>query len=621
MINKTTLFLITLLIAILTGCAISTDSGIVITPPVTSGKIVTASGEEVDLPRSVAMLPFANMTDSDFAFTVVRRTMFNHFSSKNYRMIHWQDVDRRLQLAGYENATAISAVSEQELMNLLGVDGLIYGNITHYNKTFAGIYAQISVGVELKFINDQGETVWEVKDVRRSHAGGLSSSPVGLLMNALAAANHLRGDINLFRTADDLGRDLAKAMPEPAALSQKVKPKILQVVHSGVGKYLKYGDTLEIALEGDAGLTAAARIEGIGVVDLEEQEPGQYVGKLVIDKKHQVEDLVVTGLLQDQFGQSVSWISPYGLLNVDNQPPASATNLSADVKDGAVQLSWQGPADPDVAEYKITISKTERGAEEASFTSENASYLIPDLKNFQMTYVSITAIDKAGNSSLPANLATMAAPDPRFGQALDLDRVFPAAISGLNRLTQSGSPYYLRSNSRIAVDGVLLVSPGVKIIVSPKVRLSVLGELHMYGDPDNLIKVVDENNQGFESFLVLQSKQPVQLQGLEIRGGGIPIEILTGQPLISNSRIIDSEFNAFNISGTARPIIRNCEISGAKTSGVLISGQAQPTFINNRFINNQPFHIQNGSTYQIDAKQNQWDPEASPTSILGDVSY
>ncbi|MDP6136135.1 MAG: DUF799 family lipoprotein [Arenicellales bacterium] len=621
MINKITPLLVALVIAILTGCAVSTDKGITITPPLKTGKIVTESGEEVELPKSVAMLPFANMTDSDFAFTSVRRTMFNHFASKNYRMIHWQNVDSRLQLGGYEDAAALGGVAAQDLMNLLGVDGLIYGNITHYNKTFAGIYSQISVGVELKFINRDAQTVWEVKDVQRSHAGGLSSSPVGLLMNALAAANHLRGDINLFRTADELGRELAEAMPEPSALSQRVKPKILQVVHSGVGKYLKYGDTLEIALEGDAKLTAAARIEGIGVVDLEEQEPGQYSGKLAIDRKHQVEDIVVTGLLQDQFGQSVSWISPFGLLNIDNQPPATANNLSADAKDGAVQIAWQGPADQDVVEYSITFSKTERGAEEASFTSENASYLIPNLQNFQMVYVSITAVDKAGNISLPATLATMAAPDPRFGQALDLDSVFPAAISGINRLTQSGSPYYLRSNSRIAANGVLLVSPGVEIVVSPKVRLSVLGELQMYGDSNNLIRVVDENNQGFERFLVLQSKQTVQLQGLEIKGGGIPIEIVTGQPLISNSRIIDSEFNALNISGTARPIIRDCEISGAKTSGVLISGQAQPTFTNNRFLNNEPFHIQNGSTYQIDAKQNQWDPAASPTSILGDVSY
>lgn len=621
MTHKTTLLLITLAIATLTGCAVSTDKSITVTPPARTGKIVTVAGEEVDLPKSVAMLPFANMTESDFAFTAVRRTMFNHFSSKNYRMIHWQDVDARLQLGGYEDASAISAVPARELMNLLGVDGLIYGNITHYSKTFAGIYSQISVGVELKFVNGNAETVWEVKDVRRSRAGGLSTSPVGLLMNALAAAKHLRGDINLFRTADDLGRDLAKAMPEPPALSQRVRPKILQVVHSGVGNYLKYGDTLEIALQGDANLTAAARIEGIGVVDLTEVEPGQYSGKLVIDKKHQVEDIVVTGLLQDQFGQSVSWISPYGLLNIDNQPPAAASNLSADAKDGAVQLSWQGPADEDVVEYKITFSKTERGAEEASFTSQNASYLIPDLQNFQMVYVSITALDKAGNSSLPARLATMAAPDPRFGRAIDLDSVFPLVISGLNRLTQSGSPYYLRSNSRIAADAVLLVAPGVKIIVSPKVRLSVLGELQMYGSPDNLIKVVDENNQGFERFLVLQSKQPVQIQGIEVTGGGIPIEIVAGQPLISDSRIIDSEFNALIISGTARPIIRNCEISGANFSAVLISGQAQPTFTNNRFINNQPFHIQNSSNYQIDARQNQWDPAASPTSILGDVNY
>ena len=621
MITKTIPLTIALMISCLTGCAVSTDKTVTVSPPVATGKVVSESGEEIELPTTIAMLPFDNMTESDFAYTVVRRTMFNHFSSKNYRMVHWQDVDRRLQLGGYEDAAAVRTASALDLMELLGVDGLIYGNITHYNKTFAGVLAQISVGVELKFVNRNAQTVWEVTDVRRTRAGGVSTSPVGLLMNALVAARHLRGDINLFRTADDLGRDLASEMPEPPALSKKARPRILRVVHSGVGKYLKYGDTLEIGLEGDADRIAAARIEGVGVVDLDEQEPGQYIGKLIIDKKHQVQNVVVTGLLQDRLGQSASWISPYGLLTIDNQAPAIATGLTANSRDGAVQLSWQGPDDQDVAAYHITYSKTERGDEEESFTSESASHLIQNLQNFQAVYVSVSAVDKAGNSSPPARIATVAAPDPRFSRAIDLDRVLPAAISGLNRLTKSGSPYYLKGNSRIALDGVLLVSPGVEIIVSPNVHLSVLGELQMYGDPNNPIKVVDDNSQGFERFLVLQSRQPVQVQGLEINGGGIPIEIITGQPLISNSRFIDSEFNALSIAGTARPIIRDCEISGAKTSGVVVSGQAQPTFTNNRFINNQPFHIQNGSTYQIDAKQNQWIPVASPASILGDVSY
>ncbi|MCB1647793.1 MAG: DUF799 family lipoprotein, partial [Pseudomonadales bacterium] len=267
------------------GCAVSTTDTIATMPALKTGDSETVSDADGKvLPRTVAVLPFRNLTDSEFAYTVVRRTMVNHFSTLNYRMLNWQDVDQRLQLAGLASTADIMAKSPAELMQILGVDGLIYGNITHYDKTFAGIYANISVGVELTFLNSAAEVVWEVKDVRRSHAGGVSVNPVGLIMNALVAAKHIYGDLNLYRAADDLGRDLARQMPQPARLEQRERPVITNVVHSGVGQYLRYGDKLEIGLEGTPGLTAAASVDGLGIIDLTEAEPGQYVGSVVLDR-------------------------------------------------------------------------------------------------------------------------------------------------------------------------------------------------------------------------------------------------------------------------------------------------------------------------------------------------
>lgn len=605
----------------LSGCAVSTPDTVTIAPAIKTGDMESQPDAAAILPGTIALLPFANKTDSDFAFVVVRRVMFNHFASKNYRSMHWQDIDRRLELAGYDDLAKASEIPLEELTNLLGVDGVIYGNITHYNKTFAGIVSQVSVGVELKFVNREGTVIWEVKDVRRSRAGGISTNPVGLLMNVLVAAKHLHGDINLYRTADELGRAMAKEMPEPAALAQKTKATIFNVVHSAVGQILKFGDTLVIGLEGDPGLKAAARIDGIGLVDLEEAETGQYIGKLTIDKKHNVDGVAVTGVLVDEFGQMTDWVSPYGLLHVDNTPPGSVTGLKAESKDAGVSLSWRGPEDKDVASYRIGISASERGDPSRTLASLDPRIDIDEIANFTTVYATVSAVDKAGNVSAPMSIAALAAPDPRFAAAQDVDNVLPATISGIWRLTADRSPYYLRSDSRITTDGVLLVSPGVEIVVGAKARLAVLGELQMFGTEAWPIKVMDDDNQGFERFLVLQSNQPVRVQGVHIIGAGIPIDIKAGRPLISDCKLIDSRFNALAIGGSSRPTIRNCVISGAMTSGVVVSGQAQPMFTNNKFVNNQPFHLQNGSIYKIEAASNEWDPPASPVTILGDVSY
>ena len=605
---------------LLGGCAVATTDTVVTMPALKTNNSDTASAvdaETTNLPTTVAVLPFSNQSDSEFAYAVVRQTMYNHFASTNYRWLHWQDVDQRLQLAGIESDAALDDMSSQQLSELLGVDGLIYGEITHYNKTFAGIYAQVAVGVQLKFVSADGDVLWEVKDVQRSHAGGVSSSPVGLILNALASAKHIYGDLNLYRAADELGRDLAKDMPQPEALGQRARPTITTLVHSGVGQYLKYGDTLNIAMEGDAGLKAAAYIEGIGVIDLTETNPGEYSGSITLDKKHNVTDAAVVGRLQDAYAQTSSWVSPYGLLNVDNIPPSAVTGLQVIAQDSSVVLDWDPASATDIASYQIELSATETGPAVETRTSPDSEINLTGLSNFETTYVSVMAIDKAGNVGAPVQIPVTTSPDSRFAAASNITGDLPAVIRGVQKLSAANSPYTLRSNVRIATDGVLLVAPGVEVLVSPGARLTVLGEMHTFGD----VSVKGANGQDFAEFLVVRSALPVSLKGLSITGAGIPIQIKAGAPLIEGSRFEACAFNCMTIDGTSRPVIRNSVFSGAKTSGVVVSGQAQPVFKANQFLNNEPFHLQNSSTYEIDARDNNWQPAASNMTVLGNVKF
>jgi len=603
----------------LTGCAVSTSDTMTAAPAIKTREMTTASGEVVNLPQTVAVLPFINETSSDFAYVVVRRTMFNHFASKNYRMLHWKDVDSQLQLAGLDTAEAANAKTPAELMKILGVDGLIYGNITHYDKEFAGIASRVSVGVEMLFLNAEGKSIWSVKNVERSYAGGVSTSPVGLIMNALVAAKHIYGDMNLYRAADELGRALAKEMPEPPALEQKSKPSVMNVVHSGVGQHLKYGDKLEIGLEGDPGLKAAAYIDGIGVVDLSETDPGQYIGSVNISKAVNVGDQVVVGRLQDKFGQMTSWVSPYGLLNIDNTAPGPVTGIAAESRDQSVRVSWKNAGDQDIAGYRVAMASTETGRPDQWYESANPEYVLDGLTNFETIYLSIIAFDQAGNESDAVKVPASAAPDPRFGGASHVNSTLPQVISGIQKMTSAGNPYYLRSSSRVTADSVLLIGPGVEIIVSPKAKLSILGQLGIYGD--SMPVKVTGADQSYDEFLVLQSKQAITISGLDVTGAGTPVKIMAGSPLVKDSNLVDSMFNGISISGSARPVIRNCTISGARFSGIIIEGQSQPTLEGNQFVNNEPFHLQNGSTYQVNAKGNSFEPAASEMTVLGDVAY
>ncbi|MEX2328012.1 MAG: right-handed parallel beta-helix repeat-containing protein, partial [Pseudomonadales bacterium] len=406
-----------------------------------------------------------------------------------------------------------------------------------------------------------------------------------------------------------------------AALSQREKPSITNVVHSGVGQYLKYGDTLQIGLEGEAGMMAAGVVEGIGIIDLEETAPGQYVGSISLGRDLDLDGVVVTGRLQNDYGQTASWISPYGLLIVDNTPPGQITDVIALSRDGGVQLRWQPPSDRDVAKFQIAIAESQTGPANATFESSDPTYMVAGLTNFEPIHVLVSARDLAGNVSSPTRIQAIPAPDERFGTATQLDAEIPAVITGTKRLTAAGNPYHLRTSSRIETGASLFIGPGVEISVSPRAKLSVLGELHTFGSATAPVVASDIDGQGFDEFLVLQSNAPVSLDGLIVSGAGIPLQITAGNPLIANCALNNSRFNAISISGAARPVIRNCTISGAMASGVIIQGQSQPTFEGNRFINNEPFHLQNGSNYQVNASGNTFEPPASSMTVLGDVLY
>ena len=606
---------ICLLLWLLSGCGVSTDSTVTAAPAVQSGEQIEQVRAEQNLPSTVAIMPFANETDSEFAFEAVRRTLSNHFSTTNYRWLHWRDVDNRLALAGIDDP---SSLSPAQAMELLGVDGVVVGNITHFNKTFAGIYAQIAVGVELTFYNASGDVIWSVEDVRRSHAGGVSTNPVGIIMNALASARHLYGDVNLYRAADDLGRDLVKEFPQPAVLGQREKPSIIDVVHSGAGQYLKYGDTLEIAIEGDANMTAAALV-GDEVIDLEEVAPGQYTGSTVIPRDLNLEDAVVTGRLQDSFGQVTSWISPYGLLNVDNVAPAPVTNVKTLSKDGAIEVEWQGPADSDVEAYEVSRLESRLGQALSSMSVMDETALVTGLTNFRPQTLAIRAIDRAGNESEAVVVQSIAAPAPRFGRAAVVKGAMPEVISGVRRLTEADSPYAVSVPTRIATDGVLLIDPGVELRVGSSGTVTVLGELHVFGDRSLPVRVTDAAGQTYSEFLVLQTERPVTLRGIDFTGGGLPLQILAGRPLVESCTFENNRFSAVTISGSARPTIRDSRIAAAGSSGVVIEGQAQPVFVGNEFVANQPFHLQNGSSYQVNLTNNTFEPPASNMTVLGDA--
>ena len=593
------------------GCAAQTDDGIVAGPILTGTSDAERAKATTALPRTIAIMPLSNETDSELAIDVVRQTLTNHFGSRNYRVVHTGDVNQRLTAAGYTlDGKGLPELSD--LRRITGADGIITGSVTHYDKTFAGVAARISVGVSLTLHNGADELVWETEGVKRSYAGGVSTSPVGLIVNALTAAKHIYGDANLYRAADELGRSLATSMPSPASLGAQTLPTISTVVHSGVNQRLNYGDTLSIGLEGDPGLSATALIPEIGLVRLSEAEPGQYVGEITIDNTLNLDQVAITGRLENEQGVASSFVSPFGLLTVDNEAPSGVTELSVLSRDGGIQLTWTPSSSADARQVVITTPD----GKSVSASAMDSTAVISGLTNFADSEIVVAVEDIAGNLSQPQRLIGIAAPDPRFATATDADNVLPAFIRGVQRLRASRSPYYLGQPTTIATDGALIIEPGTVIELSKGSKLTVLGAFAAYGTKAAPIQLATKNNNRVGEFLVLSSAAPSHVAGLSSGQVNIPIQVTSGAPdLIDNT--LDQTFNAIVVSGASKPTLRGNVISRATAAGVIVSDQAQPIFESNTFTDNEPFHIQNGSTFPINVKGNAFSPAASPMTILG----
>jgi hypothetical protein len=603
---------------LLGGCGSTPKKEKIITDPSPpSAQKVAKKIEKPQFPKNVAMLPFKNSTKNDEASRAVRRTMFNHFAAKNYYSLHMQEVDRRLGLANlFPNQTSDNKEIKQ-VADALGVDGLIFGEVINYDKIFVGVYSQVAVGVKLRFVAKDGRLIWEGEEVIRKHEGGISMSPISMILQVVATAMNIR-DINLFRAADEMGREIVSQIPEPERLSIGLMQNIKRVVHDGTARHLKYGDILTIAIEGTPGQKGYARIQGLPVVPLFEGEAGFYSGELAVPADVDMEAVVVTGILEDDQGRRGEKIATTGYLFIDNTPPDSIENLKIYGRDAQVNLSWQSSTDGDIDSFEILTASAAQGPFTALVSTRDNHFEQKSLENFNDTYYQIVALDKAGNRSDKVTGSGRPVPDPRFVTAKAVPQLLPVTLSGVNKLTADGGPYLIQDKVELTQDGVLLVEPNSEIKLTQAGHILVHGELKIFGNSTKTVKVSGRDGMEFGTFVKLDSTKPVLIKGVEINQGGVPIIINSGKPYIDNVKIYSSSYNAFEIKGASQPVISNSIVKDGQGGVAIISQRARPRIENNQFINNGPVHIYCSSPYLIKAPGNSWQqPDiSSPAALL-----
>lgn len=579
----------------LQGCLVATKDTI-ITPEIRSffaGEYKIDPYMKDNIPKSIAVLPFVDLSRSKEGFDAMRRGFYNHFSSLPFKDMELHMVDNLLRKAGLTDPVVISKTSPKELGKILGVDAVVFGEVSNFDKLFLVMYSQVSVGAEIKMFDTKtGNFLWSGKNVVRKHEGGISTTPVGVIATIVATSMNIR-DIQLLRANDDLFRDMVKTMPVPRIADTLRPPTIRLLTQDSRGLPLKAGAELKVVIQGTPKMQAFFDIgESKKNIDMQEIEPGGYLGVYKVLPGDNLEKAIITGYLRDDAGNTAHWVDAIGSVTFLTIPPPMLKNLTSVGRNSLVLLNWEQSKAPYLAGYKIYRSNTPLTGYAEIAKTELPEYrdASPGLTNFQKYYYRVAAYDAAGNDGEPAQITGMPiAPGPTtVSGVIEADTIW---YSG-------ASPYIMDKDVIVRDKALLTIEPGTEI-KSKGGALIIEGRLVAKGNENHLISFDSAQDGQLWPGIVFSNVKDKEnvVQYIRIRNAHTAINCKSSSPKIEMSEFTQNN-EALKIEGAfSKPVIAKNSLYKNKGAAIFVSDGAQPIIRENSIVDNEStgLHVQSAS--------------------------
>ena len=632
------IFILMPIFLVLQSCTVATQNTI-ITPEITTlfeGEYKVDPYMKNHIPRSVAVLPFVDLSKSKEGFDVVRRGFYNHFSSLPFTDMEIYRIDSLLKKAGLTDAEAIRKTSPQELGRILGVDAVVLGEISNFDKLFLVIYSQVSVGAEIKMYDTKtGNFLWSGKHTARKHEGGIATNPIGIVAVVIATALNMR-DIQLLRANDDLFRDMVKTIPVPSIAEALRPPTITLLTQDSKGLPKKAGDEIKVVIQGTPKMQASFDIGRYKKkIEMKEVEPGGYYGVYKVLPGDNIDKAIITGYLTDDSGNTGQWIDAVGSVTLDTTPPDKPQNLTAVGRNKLILINWEKPQAADLAGYKVYRSNTplsgyiEIGKTELNEYRDAEATLV----NSKKYYYRIAAYDFAGNDSELTQVTGMPiAPGP-------------TPVSGeiqANTIWYSGaSPYILEGDVVVKDKTILTIEPGTEI-KSKGGALIIEGRINAQGDDERIINldtaldgklwagltfinVKDKENlikfvriKNAQTAITCQSSSPrIEMSEFTQNNEVLKISGAFSKPLIAKNSIYKNKGIALVISDGAAPLIKENSIQDNDGTGLMVQSAAPAIMQNTIARNNNNGIVVKGAGVNIN-QNNVVDNK--PFNIIGNMT-
>ncbi|MEE4356865.1 MAG: GNA1162 family protein [Desulfococcaceae bacterium] len=166
-------------------------------------------------PRSLAVLPFRDLTGNEGIAETVRVSFYNHLSSLPYRDVELHITDLRLRETGLASHEAIAGVSVRKLGKILGCDAVIFGTVYEFQRIFAGFYSSMNIGVSVNIWDTRnGQKIWSDRYTARSHEGGVPITLLDIPLITVRSGLNLTEGVKL-QAVEKATRYLAENIPTP----------------------------------------------------------------------------------------------------------------------------------------------------------------------------------------------------------------------------------------------------------------------------------------------------------------------------------------------------------------------------------------------------------------------
>jgi hypothetical protein len=180
-------------------------------------------------PKSIAILPFGNKTEVEGIDEFVRTTVYSHLTPHPYKDIELHEVDRRLKRYHLMNYEKLCQVPAKRLGRILRCDAVVIGEVTEFQRVYAGVYSQMAVGASITIWDTRsGKKLWSDHHVTRHHEGGVPLAITDLAMISIRSGLNLR-DSEKVKTVDELSRHLISRVPVPDVYNNAKGSKLVSL--------------------------------------------------------------------------------------------------------------------------------------------------------------------------------------------------------------------------------------------------------------------------------------------------------------------------------------------------------------------------------------------------------